>query len=169
MKFLALDLSSKTGWAVGEHDAQPTFGSYALPKTGEDVGRFVAAFDEWLRAMIALESPEYVAFESPLMIGGGATTISTTRKLMGLASHTEFVLYGSGIICRELNVSTIKKFWAGSGRAKKPDMIAAARRHGFQVRTDDEADALGAWCFTVHARYPDQRHRWSAGQLGAHA
>ena len=169
MKLLALDLSSHTGFAVGEHDAIPRFGTWHLAKTGEDVGRFIGNYDDQLNAAIDLEHPDRLVFEAPLMLGGGDTNLTTTRKLMGLASHTEFVCHVRGIVCREANVSTVKKFWAGTGRAKKPDMIAAARRWGHDVKDDNQADALGVWSYQVHAIYPDQRHRWSAGQLGAAA
>ena len=169
MKLLALDLSSHTGWAVGEHDAVPLFNTWHLAKTGEDVGRFIGDYDEQLNAAIDLERPDRLVFEAPLMLGGGTSTLATTRKLMGLASHTEFVCHRRGIVCREANVSTVKKFWTGSGRAKKPDMIAAAQRFGHAVRNDNEADALAVWSYQVHAIYADQRHRWAAGQLGAAA
>ena len=147
----------------------PTFGTWHLAKTGEDVGRFIGSYDDQLNAAIDLERPDRLVFEAPLMLGGGDTNITTTRKLMGLASHTEFVCHRRGIVCREANVSTVKKFWAGTGRAKKPEMIAAARRWGHAVRDDNQADALGLWSYQVHAIYPDQRHRWAAGQLGAAA
>ena len=169
MKIAALDLSSHTGYAFGEHHEHPRYGTFDLPKTQDDVGRFVAAFDEWLNALIDVEHPELLAFEAPLMLGGGQTSITTTRKLMGLASHVEFVCYRRGIICREGNVSKIKKFWTGSGRAKKPEMIAAARKWGYRVRDDNQADALALWSYMVHAKFEDQRHRWSLGQIGAAA
>jgi Holliday junction resolvasome RuvABC endonuclease subunit len=44
---------------------------------------------------------------------------------------------------------TLKKFWTGSGSAKKNEMIEAARRRGFEVAGDNEADALAGlhWLF----------------------
>ena len=171
MKLLALDLSTHTGWAVGEHVDQPRFGTFHLPKTGDDIGTFVAAFDDWLCSMIAVEGLDELVFEAPLMIGGAnaKTNITTVRKLMALASHTEFVCHRQGVMCREANLATVKKFFAGSGRAQKPDMIRSAQRYGFAVKDDNQADALGAWCLRVHNKYADQRHRWAPGQLGAAA
>ena len=171
MKLLALDLSSRTGWACGEHHAAPRFGTLALPKTDEDIGRFVAAFDDWLGSMLIVEAPDEVVFEAPLMLGGsrGITNITTTRKLMALASHTEFAAYKAGVRCMEVNVQKVKKFFAGTGAAKKPDMVRAAKGYGFAVTDDNQADAFGAWCLRVHHKYPDQSHRWDLGRLGVAA
>lgn len=169
MKILALDLATKTGWCVGEHDAEPNFGTYALPKTDDDIGRFLVAFEDWLVGMMALEDPELVVFEAPIFLGGRNSNIMTARKLMGLANQTEVVCYRRGVTCREGHLQKVKKFFAGHGRAEKADMIAAARRFGFAVTDDNQADSVGLWCFTVHSRFLDQRHRWSLGQMGARA
>ncbi len=39
-------------------------------------------------------------------------------------------------------VGTIKKSWTGNGAAKKDAMIAEARKRGYEVIDDNEADAL---------------------------
>jgi Holliday junction resolvasome RuvABC endonuclease subunit len=40
-------------------------------------------------------------------------------------------------------VGTIKKHWTGKGNAKKDAMVKEAYNRGFNVKTEDEADALG--------------------------
>jgi Holliday junction resolvasome RuvABC endonuclease subunit len=49
-------------------------------------------------------------------------------------------------------VGTIKKHATGKGNASKEDMIAAARRQGFDPADDNEADALAllAWAIAQH-------------------
>lgn len=41
--------------------------------------------------------------------------------------------------------SVVKKFWAGRGNAKKPEMIKEAQRRGFDPKDDNTADAIALW------------------------
>ena len=88
------------------------------------------------------------------MMHGTKSNLDTSRKLIGLASHVEVVCHKRGVVARECNVSTVKKFWAGTGHAKKPDMVAAARAQGFDVTDHNVADALAVWAYQVHANLP---------------
>lgn len=168
MKIGALDLSTHTGWAFGHSDAEPSFGTLHLPSTGDDVGRFIAVYDEWLRAMLAVEAPDVVVFEAPLLTRG-KTTLATARKLIGLATHTEFVCWQLRTRCSESNISSIKLFFAGNGRADKDDMMAVARRYGWIARNDNEADSLGLWASAVHHYAPAHAARFCMGLMGARA
>ena len=47
-----------------------------------------------------------------------------------------------GIPYQGVPVGTIKKFWTGKGNGKKDVMIAEAKRRGFNVDDDNEADAI---------------------------
>lgn len=168
MKIGALDLSTHTGWAFGWSDGEPSFGTLDLPKTGDDIGRFIASYDEWLRAMLAVECPDVVVFEAPLLTRG-KTTIATARKLIGLATHTELVCWQLRTRCSESNIGSIKLFFAGSGRAEKDDMKAVARRYGWNVKDDNQADALGLWASAVHHYAPAHATRFRMGLMGARA
>jgi len=163
-KLLALDLSTNTGFAYGSPAGEPIFGTKKLPSTGDDIGRFSDAFVQWLDDLITLEGFDFMVFESPIL-SAGKTSAVTARKLMGLAVLTELVAFRRHIPCREGNLMTVKKFFAGSGRASKQDMINAAAKYGWYVRTDDEADALGLWAWSV-TRLTNVR-RFDMGMLGA--
>lgn len=164
-KILALDLATRTGWCVGAPDEDPRYGTKVLPSTGEDIGRFAYAFNEWLLDMITLESPALIVFEAPIL--AGKTNLNTARKLTGLAWHTEFVANHRQVRCAEHHLQSVKKFFAGSGRADKAEMIAAARRLGFDPKDDNAADAIGLWCCTVHERAPQHAARFKLGALGS--
>lgn len=168
MRILAIDLSSHTGFAIGDTDGEPRCGTLELPKTGEDVGTFLLAFDCWIRDIVALEKPTVICFEAPILMAG-KTSLATARKLMGLASHTEFVAADLHITCREANIMTVKAFFAGTGRASKDDMIAAARRYGWTPRNDNEADALAVWSYSSHTMAPQHSARFRMGVMGARA
>jgi crossover junction endodeoxyribonuclease RuvC len=164
-RILALDLSSRVGWACGPVDGEPHFGVKVIGKPGESIGKFASLFDDWLADLITSEEPTIIVFESPIL--PRATRPETARKLMGLAWHTELVAHRREIECREVQIQSVKKFFAGNGRAGKAEMIAAARRRGWKVTDDNIADALGMWALSIHS--VDIRRLFSLGHCGTAA
>lgn len=172
-KLLTLDLATYTGWASGSPDVQSAgevrVGSIRLPATGDDIGRYLDAFDTWLNSMISVEDPGLIVYEAPI-ISAGKTDINTARKLMGLGGHTEFVGLRRFVQVREINIGTIKKELAGNGRADKDAMIAAAKAEGVDVKDEHQADAFGIWKTAVRLYKPDEYRRLFAfGRLSAAA
>lgn len=165
MTVLSLDLATNTGWASGDPADRPRFGTHTLPSTGDDVGRFLFVHREWLTAFIQIEHPAFVVYEAPIL--PGQTNKATVIKLMSLAGLTELICRDLQVRCFEVHLQSVKKFLAGSGRATKPDMVAAARRFGFDVRNDNEADAIAIWGHAVSLKFPGRCDIFSLGQLGA--
>lgn len=165
-KILALDLATRLGWACGSPDEEPHYGSKLLPSTGAEIGRFGDAYDQWILDMITLENPALVVFEAPFVSGTG--NANTARKLMGLCWQTEIACYRRQIRCMEHNNSSVKKMFAGNGRAEKGEMIAAAQRLGWDPKDDNAADALGLWACAVHEKAP-KYSRLTLGRLGGRA
>lgn len=166
---LSLDLATSTGWACGKPDDEPRFGTFKLPSTGEDIGRFLVKFEDWLNDMITVEAPGLVVFEAPILRRGGGNPV-VARKLMGLANSVETICYRRDVRCRQAHLATVKKSFTGSGRAEKADMIAMARRWGWGVRNDNEADALGLWVLAVRNAAPEiHKRRFGMGPLQAAA
>lgn len=146
---LGLDLATNVGWCAGPRGAIPQWGSHTLPKTGAEVGPFLLAYRVWAGALIERTRPKLIVFEKPVlgqMAGGGAG-----GKLIGLANETEVLAYQYKIQCSCIHNGTLKKAFAGSGKATKDDMVAKARAMGFHVKTHDEADACAVWWFAVTA------------------
>lgn len=163
---LALDLATATGFAVarpGSNDLH--FGTHRLPSTGKDVGAFAIAFDGWLSLMMAEHAPEIVVYEQPSIFS--KTTPDTIIKLSGLAYHTELICKREGARVYMANPSKLKKFFTGHGKAKKPEMMAVARRYGWAVRDDNQADACAVWAWAVYCFAPDHAGRFSMGPMGA--
>lgn len=163
---LALDLATHCGWAVNPPHEEPDFGTEVLPSTGKNVGRFIAAYDVWLRQMLEIQKPVLVIYEQPSLFA--KSTPDTVIKLNGLATHTEFICHKQGLKCLSANPSQLKKFFTGSGKAKKDDMVAAARRRGWRVGDDNQADACAvrAWAIYCYAA-PEFRAAFELGALGA--
>lgn len=163
---LALDLATHCGWATNPPHEEPDFGTEVLPSTGKNVGAFIAAYDVWLRRMLEEQKPALVIYEQPSLFA--KSTPDTVIKLNGLATHTEFICHKRGLQVRSANPSKLKKFFTGNGKAKKPDMEAAARRRGWRVRDDNQADACAvrAWAIYCYAA-PEFRAPFELGALGA--
>lgn len=136
-------------------------GWHKMPKTGADVGWFLDAFDTWVVGLLDFHQPALVVFEAP-WVGSkidqqtgrvSQTHQDTARKLMCLAGHTEFVCRRAAIECREANNATVRKHFAGKGRAPRAELkrltIEACRRRGWEPENDDEADALGLLDYAV--------------------
>lgn len=149
---LTLDLATNLGWTLGP-ETDPAFrhGSHRLPSTGEDIGAFATAYDLWLRERL-FGGVDYVVFEAPVL--PRETSLATVRKLSGLAWHTEFRCTMMNIRCEEASNTSVKKFVAGHGFAKKNDMLAAIRARGYEVADHDEADAIAVRLYTIHQRFP---------------
>lgn len=175
---LALDLATNLGACWGVASARPTLGHHRLPSTGDDVGAFLCAYEDWLREKIDEVQAVTIIFEAPVLprakwnaetkkVEGGVALI-TTRKLQGLAGVTEMVANREGMPCREAQPAEVKKALTGKGNAKKPEMVRAARRLGFDPHTyrqdgddaSDEADALGVWLSWVNVSHPEQAAAW---------
>jgi crossover junction endodeoxyribonuclease RuvC len=156
MMVWALDMATHTGECWGAADGGlPTLGSNVLPSTGRDVGTFLAAHRAWFLRRIDLIKPDFIVFEAPFASNDGAA-----RKLMGLANVVELCCYDLQIPCGEVPPISVKKSLAGSGRAKKPQMIAAARAYGVEPADDNEADAFGTWLHAVRELCPEHRSLW---------
>lgn len=163
---LTLDLATNLGWCLGTpSDAMPRFGHHKLPSTGENIGAFAVAFEDWLTAFLEREKPAIVVFEAPIL--PRQTTPATVRKLSGLVWEVERVCRRLGIKCREGRKSSVNLFFAGHGWAKKTDTMAICRRYGWKVRNDDEADACALWAYAAFKLDPEAAKLFAIGPIGA--
>jgi Holliday junction resolvasome RuvABC endonuclease subunit len=163
---LTLDVATNTGFCVGaSDDPNPAFGHFTIPPTGDDVGRFGIFFEDWLTALIDFRQIGIVVFEAPIL--PRQTQLMTVRKLSGLALLVEMICRRRKIKCREARASSVKKFFAGTGKAKKVDTMEVCRRYGWRVKTDDEADACALWAYSVALYAPQHAGRFALGPIGA--
>lgn len=148
MKILALDLGTKTGWALGEKIAERSFlysgvQDFSL-KRGESEGMRNLRFDRWLEAMFVEQSrPDLVVYEMPHHRGGAATAVLGGMVGILLAKCAEH-----HIEYTKVHSSTLKKYATGSGRASKEEMVKrAALKFDKPILDDNEADALHLWAY----------------------
>jgi Holliday junction resolvasome RuvABC endonuclease subunit len=140
---LALDLGSRMGWALLRADGRVESGVEAFsPKTNESPGGRFNRFRRWLVDMKQAH-PELarIAYENVNFIGGPQGTYAV-QVYGGFEAIVLMFCDHHQIECRGHAVGTVKKRFAGSGKATKDDMIAQCRAMGFKPQDDNEADAI---------------------------
>lgn len=155
-KILALDLATRTGFALGDRSGVVVSGSRLLPKTGDDVGKFGRAFRDWLVTGLRRHKPSRIVFEQP-MLRGQATNLNTLRKLYGLAFELEVIAGDKEfqIPVDEVNNGDWIKHFLGAGNvprdsdARKKAVFRMCGIRGWHVEDYDQADALGILDYTI--------------------
>lgn len=139
MRMLSLDLATNTGWARN-YGPEPRSGSVSFerPKATKKkqrvpVGFIFAAFDEWLSKQ---DIPDLLVIEEPHMRGGAAT-----KTCVGLWAIANAGAFNGGAEVMSVRTRDLKISFTGIGNASKDDMIAMAKRRGYDPKDDDEADA----------------------------
>jgi len=152
---LFLDAAGTTGVAFGAPGSEPKFATRRFTGSGAS-GEVVARFRAWLVATIDKLEPRVIAFESPYIPRPGSKgpplNSGTVRRLHGLCATIEAVCWERKIACYEAGASEICKAFTGQGswgsRAKKKAAtIAQAKRFGWAVTDDNQADALAGFCY----------------------
>lgn len=169
LTLLALDIASVTGFAYGDPVAhriavagplevstsggegwvKPRSGFKRIAPVGAHRGEAFHFFSGWIGATVTMLQPDWIFYEAPIM-GGGKSNFATVRLLTGFASEVERLAYALSLpLPIQVQNGTIKKHWAGTGRAEKTDMVGACRARGWKVSDHNEADALGLFDFAA--------------------
>ena len=153
---LYADLATVTGWASWGPNRLLASGVWRLPRTGDDVGRFLRSAYDAYHAGLSAGDVTSAVFESPIMRSGNETTIATLRKVYGLAGVFEMACRDLGISCTEADYGTVLKHFTGSGGGKRPAkkrrVVQACRDRGWDPVDDNEADALAGLDWVCHVR-----------------
>lgn len=145
-RLLALDLGTRTGWALLQRGTPPRFGTLELPKAneGENQVRF-AMLHAWLGRLHEQQGYEALAFEQPILprrAGELATTLHTLSLLWGLAAVTQLFAGQQDLPCEAVAVRDAKKALTDKALATKDEMVVAALKvMNWKVANDHEADA----------------------------
>lgn len=158
MQILALDLALQTGWALGTPaDNAPRSGSIQIARSDASMAKLFSEWRIYLRDFLSLNPDvSLVVFEAPLLpfMKTGFTNIQTIRRLIGLASVTEELLYTLGKYdIREARVSDVRSHFLGSNRHKREEAKALTMRRcrslGWAPQDDNAGDALALWDYQV--------------------
>lgn len=164
----ALDLATRTGYAIGPPDARPPrSGSFRLKQPSEPVETALLNLFRFIEAEFRSELPALVIKEAMLAVAalislnaGAAANILLQAKLHGTV---ELACRLFGVPCISVADSTIRKHLLGRGklgdrRATKAAVVARCKLIGLIPRDarddDDRADACAAFEYACahHAR-----------------
>jgi Holliday junction resolvasome RuvABC endonuclease subunit len=137
MILLALDLATRTGWALQEGlRYESGYESFAIGR-GESPGMRYVAFNRWLN-LIVPPTLELVVYEQPFAMRSG----QAAEIALGFATRVQELCAQRHIEHSAVNGSRLKKWATGHGNAKKTDMMEAVARRWRRVDDDNEADAV---------------------------
>ena len=139
MPIVALDLGTSTGWAV-DSAGKIDYGTETFrPGRYEGGGMRFLRFKRWLNDIRGCVGDiDAVYFEEVRNHKG----IDAAHLYGGFLAHLTAWCEHHKIPYQGVPVGTIKRHATGKGNAGKPEMIQAAKKLGFDVQDDNQADAL---------------------------
>lgn len=153
---LAVDLATNTGWCRGHVGAVPVFGSLRFGKhNSRDCAIFADALS-WFSLLLQPEPrPDLVILETllPPSAWKGESQATTFSRLAGLQSIMLGVAHLRGIPeISTASVPDVRAHFIGErGLKRKPAKEAVmqrCRRLGWEVKNDNEGDAVALWSYS---------------------
>lgn len=138
MAILALDLGTKTGWAVRSNGAIASGTMNFAPTRYESTAMRFVRFRSFLAGLHTADRLDHVVFEEVRKHEG----VDAAHAYGGFMAHLLAFGEDHSIPIEAYPVGEIKKYWTGKGNASKEMMIARAVEMGFKPGDDNEADAL---------------------------
>jgi Holliday junction resolvasome RuvABC endonuclease subunit len=147
---LAIDLGTKTGWALRDRAGIVTSGTQDFrPQRFEGGGMRYLRFRRWLSEVLqSAGGLDAVYYEEVRHHAGVDAAHAYGGFLATLAAWCEH----HGIPYQGVPVGTIKKHATGKGNASKAEMVSAIRALGHRPADDNEADSLAllGWAIEAH-------------------
>ncbi len=167
----AFDIATRlTGWAAVNGSRGPVDTAVEIGPTGDDLGKLLVKFHEYLEIHFARFEPKAVVYEAPILVvkgrhqSGRTDKLLTVRKLYAMGAHLEFFCAMRGVPCHEVSLQEVKNEVTGNNYAKKDAMVAVARKVGLDLPKgpgiEDAADAWGAWLLGLRHYSPEISRRW---------
>jgi hypothetical protein len=137
---LALDLGTRTGWALRCANGMVVSDTHEFrPGRFEGAGMAFLRFGRWLDDLAGNAGPiAEVVFEE---VRAHAGTLAA-QVYGGFLAHLTAWCERNQVPYLGVPVATIKRHVTGKGNASKEAVIAAIRARGYLPRDDNEADAL---------------------------
>lgn len=166
---LALDLGTKTGWALQYLDGSIASGTQDLkPQRFEGGGMRFLRFKRWLNELkLSCSDINVVYFEEVRRHAG----VDAAHIYGGLLGHLSAWCEHHNIPYIGVPVGTIKKHATGKGNASKDEIIASVSKRGHEPTDDNEADALAIlyWAAETQEAWDEDSHTDLPFRAGPHA
>lgn len=149
---LALDLGTKTGWAIRKSSGEIISGTDNFKVSYfQSQGMMFLSFKRWLIELNhSCGDIDYIYFEAVRRhLGTDAAHIYG-----GFLAHLTAFAESRKIEYKGVGVGTIKKHITAKGNASKQQVIEAIKSKGFKPVDDNEADALALLDFAIKIDNP---------------
>lgn len=137
---LALDLSTRTGFAIGRDFEMPRHGVWVLPSMSR-LGASLSALAGSLEDALATMKPDLVIIESPLP-PQAQTHANVARLLLGLAAVAEMICHEQSVPIEEAGAWEARKLVLGKARVSKEAVMAWCHAQNWKPSDDNAGDAL---------------------------
>jgi len=154
MRVLTLDLSiNKPGYAIADTDTNQviTFG-HLKNNSSEGIYKRIDKNLQFFLALIPKYQIEAVWLELPAY----SRRQKSHDMLTAQQGIFKFALYKRNIPVFGISITDIKKHITGKGTATKDEMVESIKAQGYQVKTDDEADAIGIYLTGYNKTFLEQ-------------
>ncbi len=147
VNILALDLGTKTGYALRRRDGAMHYGTMDFtPRKSWTPGQRWARFRGWLADMVATFQIDAIVYERVVF---GHSSAASSDVYGGFKALVELTADTHNLTLSSVAVPTVKKHFTGSGRADKDAVMAQARVRGFNPDSHNAADALAVLGWAV--------------------
>ncbi|WP_082889788.1 crossover junction endodeoxyribonuclease RuvC [Achromobacter ruhlandii] len=147
VNILALDLGTKTGFALRRRDGAMRYGTVDFtPRKSWTPGQRWARFRGWLADTVATFQIDAVVYERVVF---GHSSAASSDVYGGFKALVELAADTHSLTLSSVAVPTVKKHFTGSGRADKEPMLAQAKARGFSPDSHNAADALAILSWAV--------------------
>lgn len=147
VNILALDLGTKTGFALRRRDGAMRYGTVDFtPRKSWTPGQRWARFRGWLADTVATFQIDAVVYERVVF---GHSSAASSDVYGGFKALVELAADTHSLTLSSVAVPTVKKHFTGSGRADKEAMLAQAKARGFSPDSHNAADALAILSWAV--------------------
>ena len=141
MSILALDIATRTGWALSSGRS----GVLDLSKYKHDYGDMGYQLAKWFWQMIREHAVTIVVVERPFYRGAA----KSVYMLNGLAFVVQMAAAMKVVERREYTVFDVRLRLLGKKKATKAEVIKWAEDQGFEPEDDNEADALALLTYAL--------------------
>lgn len=168
--FLALDLGTKTGWALaslnhaGNLQIQSGVQSFVFNPRYEGGGMRFLKFQRWMDEMNRGGVIERLVFEEVMQ---RPASVAAGHVYGGFLGHLTSWCEQNNIPYEGVPVGTVKKDLTGRGNATKKDMIEWIKLKGHAPADDNEADALAVLYWLLKNATPNSDVQRSAPDIPA--
>lgn len=135
---------------------RPASGTFELPSDENDLGRVGYQLHVNLNRLQQVHGFERIFYEAPIPPSQlmGQIQLKTIAKIFTIAGHIESFAYAKNLRCRQVGMGAWRRFFVGKGGGEKTATFKSwamerCRELGWNVRTHDEADALGVLAYGI--------------------